>query len=532
MFGKVRSTSRSLVWPSAAELGAAAVLTAFSVLLVVQLAQSLAWPLTHDAAVVQFLAYAQVEWGLTPYLDWFDTVLPVSLLIQVGAGRLLGFGDAAFRLMDVTWLLALLGVTWQVLRPLGRAVAWAGPLLFGLIYLSYGPSLSFQRDYTGLLPIALSLWLAGRPATSGRRLAGRMALIGVLFGISIGIKPQLALGAPVVFWLALASGDAAMTGWRPSSWRFAIEQGVVLVLFMAGTVAAVVGWLVAQGAWPAFLSYVTQMMPLYNEMNGQFKTLAATDRLIYLFTSFQTLGGRAILLAPALLSGYLALRELDLRTSQYRLVVVLLILTGVYALYPVPAGKFWTYHWLPFFYFGSLSAALVLLPLSKASARPALSSLALGVWVLTAILVLRPAPDFYRQLMGDAPRAPRDGQVDEMAAYLHQNLRDGETVQPLDFVTGGALRAMMLADARPATPYIHISLLNHHISSPYIQDLRADLMARLEQAPPRFIIDIPDRARPVGPDTDETIPELARFITARYEIAKAGDGYVIYEHTK
>lgn len=532
MFGTIRTISRPLAWPSATELGAAAVLAGLGVLLAVQLAQSLAWPMTHDAAVVQFLAYAQVEWGLTPYTDWFDTVLPLSLLVQAGAGQLLGFGDAAFRLLDVVWLLALLGVTWQVLRPLGRAVAWAGPLLFGLIYLSYGPSLSFQRDYTGLLPIALSLWLAGRPATTWRRLAGRMALIGLLFGLAIGIKPHLALGAPVVFWLALANGDGTMTGWWPSSWRFALKQGVVLALAAAGTVVAVGAWLVVQGAWPAFWSYMAQMMPLYNEMNGQFKTVVLTDRLIYLFTSFQTLGGRAILLAPALLGGYLALRELGGQESQRRLVVALLLLTGVYALYPVPAGKFWTYHWLPFYYFGSLSAALVLLPLGSVVARPALSSLALIVWSLVALLVVRPAPDFYRQLLGDAPRAARDGQVDEMAAFLRQNLSEGETVQPLDFVTGGALQAMMLADARPATPYIHISLLNHHISSPYVQGLRADLMARLEQAPPRFIIDIPDRARPVGPDTDQMIPELTRFMVERYTIVQTGDGYVIYEYSQ
>ncbi len=532
MFGTAKVTSRSLTLPSAAHVATVGALGALGVLLAVQLVQSLAWRMTHDAAVVQFLAYAQTEWGLIPYRDLMDTVLPMSLLIQIGAGRLLGFGDAAFRMLDIVWLLSLLGVSWALSRPLGRAVAVAGPLLFGLVYLSYGPSMSFQRDFTGLLPIAVSLWLATLGTTTARGLAGRMVLIGVLFGVAMGIKPHLIMGLPVIFMLALTNGDARMNGWRPSSWRFAIGQAITVVLALTASVVLILSWVFVQGAGPTFATMLTDFLPLYGELTGQFKMLAATDRLIYLFTSFQSLGGQAILLAPALLGGYLALFESKLHPSQRRLVLAVLALMMLYALYPVPAGKFWAYHWMPYFYFGSLSAALVLLPLADAAVRPAVRTAAVVVWALVAAMVVRPAPDFYRQLMGDAPRAPRDGQVDEMAAFLRENLRDGETVQPLDFVTGGALHAMMLADAPPATPYIHISALNHHISSPTIIGLRDDLLARLESAPPRFVVDIPERARPSGPDTDELIPELTTFLAAHYDVAQMGSGYLIYERTK
>ncbi len=532
MFGTAKVTSRSLALPSVARVAAVGALGALGVLLAVQLVQSLAWRMTHDAAVVQFLAYAHTEWGLVPYRDLMDTVLPMSLFIQAGAGRLLGYGDAAFRTLDVVWLLSLLGVSWAFLRPLGRAVAVAGPLLFGLVYLSFGPSMSFQRDFTGLLPIAVSVWLATLGTTTARGLAGRMLLIGVLFGVAAGIKPHLTMGLPVVFMLALANGDAAMAGWRPSSWRFAFGQALLVVLALVATTAIILSWALLQGAGPAFMTLLADYLPLYGEMTGQFKTLVATDRLIYLFTSFQSLGGQAILLAPAMLGGYLALFESKLRPSQRRLVLALLALMVLYAIYPVPAGKFWAYHWMPYFYFGSLGAALVLLPLADAAARPDVQMVAVVAWVLVAVMVVRPAPDFYRQLMGDAPRAPRDGQVDEMATFLRENLRDGETVQPLDFVTGGVLHAMMLADARPATPYIHISALNHHISSPTIVGLRQDLLVQLEDEPPRFVVDIPERARPTGSDTDEHIPELMTFLAAHYDVAQTGSGYVIYERTK
>ena len=65
-------------------------------------------------------------------------------------------------------------------------------------------------------------------------------------------------------------------------------------------------------------------------------------------------------------------------------------------------------------------------------------------------------------------------------------------VQPLDW-DGGALHGMLLAKAITATPYICDFQLYHHVSTPYIQGLRRDFLADLEQAMPAFIIDMHEK---------------------------------------
>ncbi len=97
---------------------------------------------------------------------------------------------------------------------------------------------------------------------------------------------------------------------------------------------------------------------------------------------------------------------------------------------------------------------------------------------------------------------PKDGRVDEIAAFLQSNFKPGDLVQPLDW-TGGAVHAMLIARAQLATRFVYDFHFYHHISSPYIQGLRGQFIESMKETRPRFVIQITADDKPwvSGPDT-------------------------------
>jgi hypothetical protein len=142
---------------------------------------------------------------------------------------------------------------------------------------------------------------------------------------------------------------------------------------------------------------------------------------------------------------------------------------------------------------------------------------------------VRPPVEVPRQLRGEEWLDPRVSRADRIAEFLEENLTPRDTVQPLDW-TGGAVHAMLMAEARPATPYIYDFHFCHHVSSDYIQALRADFLGRLGADPPRYIIQV-ETMRPwvSGDDTERRFRALDAFIASNYEEAHAGFGYRVYE---
>jgi hypothetical protein len=130
-----------------------------------------------------------------------------------------------------------------------------------------------------------------------------------------------------------------------------------------------------------------------------------------------------------------------------------------------------------------------------------------------------------------AANNPKEGRVDEIAAFLDTRLRTGDTVQPVDWV-GGAVHAMLKARAELATPFIYDEYFYHNVNDPYIQELRMRFMQVLERARPRFIIEVYDDgpyAEPTGPNTSREFPEFRADLAENYSIVLEGQGYRISE---
>ena len=250
-------------------------------------------------------------------------------------------------------------------------------------------------------------------------------------------------------------------------------------------------------------------------------------------------------------------------------------LTIVYSIYPVLAGQFWPYHWMPFQYFIVLTSSFLFIPIpainhplpairrpwtptfinayayrhrfSPDAPRQATDNGHLHTLIalfFSLLLAYHVAPDVIRQVKtGDVNvleygndrkiaevLKQRMKNVEEISAFLKSYGQTKEKVQPLDW-TSGAVHAMLRARVPVATPYICDYHFYHHISISYIQTLRKKFITQLTKENPRFIIHIPSR-RVSGKDTTKDFPLLQKFIKERYRVALTGKRFMIYENKR
>ena len=110
------------------------------------------------------------------------------------------------------------------------------------------------------------------------------------------------------------------------------------------------------------------------------------------------------------------------------------------------------------------------------------------VFLFIVFWAIQLPPDFIRQAMGEDPSPPRGGRVDKIAGFLKERLKPEDKVQALD-VVDSASHAMLLSEAKAATPYLCDDIFYHNTSDPYMQSLRKRFIARLSEERPRFIIE-------------------------------------------
>lgn len=498
------------------------------VLLLSEAALSFQWRMQHDTPLLHYVAFLIDQHDRVPYRDVFETSMVGTFLFHLGIVKLVGYGDLAFRSVDIAWLTSLLLVTWLAMRPLlGAAGALVAPTLFGLLYLGEGPSMSLQRDYLGILPIAIAVLLATRNPTSKRRRLVALG-IGALFAVAASIKPQLAIGLPAVLaYLLLRERSPADSGAPTRSGR-ALGTILLMGLGFVTVLALPFAWLWRIGGLPHFWEMFTSYLPLHLHLTGSGHVVFGVERWIYLFQSYQELGGWQSLLIPTVCGVAIGLPALAKDDSKRSFVLLLLALLALYSVVPILGGKFWRYHWMPFVYFGSLCASLIVLPLSANRSSFGQRVVCLVVFAIFLAITVRPARDFLREVSGITVPPPKMGRVDEVADFLKANLRPGDAVQPLDWA-GGTLHGMLLARAVVATPYIYDYHFYHHVSSPYIQRLRREFIEQLKRDRPRFIVDMAVKSTPAGADTTREFPALRNFIAKNYVAVYQGRGFRIFE---
>ncbi len=485
-------------------------LVLLAALLLAQAAFSLRWLIAHDEAPLLYEAFLMQK-GLMPYRDLFDFQMPGAYIAYYALGLISGFGPFRLRVLDLAILAALLTITFLFMRRFGKIPAVAAALLFGLKYMQGGAFMSLQREYLFLPFIAIALWISFRHEDISPR---DSFFIGVLFGLASILKPHAALGL-----LPIALFHVSNLGKR---WR---DFLVPAVSGFVAPIMLVVLWLAQKNALTPFIDIARNYWPLYAQINGQMEITPAGTRLSFLLTQTVKLGGQAVWLLPASFGVYLTSQENKKRAY------LLAALAAGYAVYPALSGQFFEYHYIPLAYSMSLLSALALTnrPLPVTNYKPFIISLASFVFLLAVLVNIRPSNTFIRQIES-RPIAKSADRAYAIAHYLETNLQTGDTVQPLDW-TGGTLLAMLETRAPLATSYVFDFYFYHHVSTPYIQSLRADFIKQLEEKTPRFIVEVVAIDKPwvSGADTSREFPELRQFLNENYSVTIKKDDYLIYK---
>lgn len=495
-------------------------LVATGIYLVALAVWSLWWHTYQDTPIMQYAAFLIDRKHLVPYRDFFDINLPGTYAANVAIGRMFGYTDAGARYADLATLALLLGITHAIMWQFGRRARWCASLGFGVLYLTMGEWMTLQREYLLLLPVGAAVAVVCSPRLSP---SWKAAVAGLLVGMAGTIKPQAALALPFVVgyaWLEARRSHSSQRSWPLSATgltAFAVPFAV----------AGVYLW--RNGALAGFVDVALNYWPLYDALSGTrpHRLLAGFARYAYVFDHTFTFGVHPglPLLGAAVVGVRRALRS-DLSAEAKRVVWFLVSLAACFTVSVAAAGKFWTYHWLPFDYFATLLAALAFVDdpndahrdvRGERTRRPAPFALAFFLLCVSWSWSFGP---FRRSF--DLPF----DRVQAIATYLQQHAEPGDTVMPLDW-TEGAVHAMLIAQASPGIPFLYDFHFFHHVSSPYIQSLRRRLMTTIDRSPPRWIVRI-DRAAFAGPDAGTPFDELTRFIDHHYEKAVSRDGYEIW----
>jgi hypothetical protein len=407
--------------------------------------------------------------------------------------------------------------------------------LFGLIYLFHGQAFSLQRDYIGIIPIALTLLLIPAKGETAVNIF-RFAIAGFLFGIAFLIKPHLIIGLPIIFGTLLITRRMSVK----KSGRDFIHCLMTLILFFLLPVAATGVWLAAHSALGHFINIFFQYLPLHSSITGAHITVTGFQYIFYLFDQTLQFQGYGALILCSLFAFYRLTTITQISKPLIYSSVCLLSLTLLYSIYPTLAGKFWRYHYMPFIFFCSISTTLCLyiwpyLPVSEKQwqIRELLIILVFFITIVIHLNLPWNCSSLVRNLKSESDiYSPKRGRVDEISAWLKTRLNENDTVQPLDW-TGGSIHAMLLAKAKLSTRFMYEYHFYHHVSLPYIQELRKSFINQLYQKIPRFIIEIHTiNPRVSGVDSSQEFPELRNFINNNYLVALKGDGYLIYEYIK
>jgi hypothetical protein len=503
---------------------AVAVLAVLGLLLLAIAGFSTQWRMEHDAPLMFYYAFLVDRFDYVPYRDFFEHQPPGAHFAYSLIARVFGYGDAGFRAFDLLYLAAILGTTGAWLSLLGRRVAWAGIVLFGLAYLGYGHVTAGQRDFLMLLPLSTVLLLQLRFPGLDERI--RALLSGLLLGVAFNLKPQVAVLFPAVVVFQLWRWRRELpSGSRLAGPVVAVLSATALGVALPTAAAAAVLW--RDGTLGTFLEIVGSYWPLFASLDRWHRTISGLSRIPYLAEEYQKLGGHGLWLVPATLGASIALLRPDLARAQKDLVALLASLALLSSVFTLSSGRFWDYHWMLFLYFLLLTASLCFLP-AEANATRSRRLAPLLTIVAVILLNLHPPMDFLLQVTGRDIPGPKRGRVDEIAGFLGKNLEPGDTVQPLDW-TGGAVHAMLIAEAKVATPWVTDFSFHHHVSDPYIRELRRRFADDLKRAMPRFIIRVlTHKPWPSGRDTSQEFPALEELLREHYRVAISGKGYRIY----
>ncbi|MFA6240752.1 MAG: glycosyltransferase family 39 protein [Candidatus Hydrogenedentales bacterium] len=498
-----------------------------TILFVLGMWASMSWMSICDGPIFMYSGFLMDHYHMVPVRDFFTynmigTHVIFRLLYHVFGGSVMGI-----RLADAAVLLTIMALMMRMLAPFGHRVAWAGAVLFGSFQFFHWEHCTLEREYLGLVPLALAVLFATTWCADRMRL--RWFMTGLFCGVLITLKPHLVIGCLALFGYFLLDRDSTER-LRPAQWigrslRIACWcclGGSLPVLWMAG-------YCLYYGILGEFLRVIIAFFPLHANISGQNEVFNPGERipyLIYTFFSWRPWGG--ILLAVGTIAG-LALFLLSPTVTQRerKLGYLFLGLQATYLIYPVFGSRFYDYHYYPFWFFCCAWVAFCLrkwpneTPLRFKAFALLLSAYVIGGLFYNNYDEIKHTP---HELLEPAARTQR------MATWVSRRLQPGDTVQPIEWGFCGTIHATLKTGAKVPTRIVWGEGLFHHVSNPFIQELRKNFVDELAASKPRFILQSKMNSDFIkGNDCSKIFPALEELLNRDYFIALDSQEFAIWE---
>lgn len=241
--------------------------------------QSLDWSLAYciDMVLMKFFAWS-LDRGIWPYTDIYTYNLPMTIYINWVALKVFGDSSWGFRLLDVSWLVFLTGVTFIYLKRKVTAVIIA--LVGASLCLTLSENATnfgaFQRE-TMMLPFWILSLISYDKIIEGKSQRLHGFLLGTYICFSALVKPTgfllLILILISLLWRSLTNSKFS---WKDTAFFYlSIFVGGFLVLFFSLLPFIIHGNLVA--SFKGWLSY-------FKDLSISLEILSPTELVGNIFT--------------------------------------------------------------------------------------------------------------------------------------------------------------------------------------------------------------------------------------------------------
>ncbi len=422
---------------------------------------SLAWPITTDGSIFTYVLW-RVENGAVLYRDIFENNMPGTYLFQWLAQSLFGSSDIAFRLFDITFLLATGALIIAFCHRTSRIYACVAALFFINVHLSEGMESAAQRDYL-MVPFLLCAAYCLRAFLQSSDFRPKMlCIIGLLCGFAFWIKPLALVFAALIGFALCWHLRSIPNILRAAGWGllgFLIPTAIIHV------------WLYQMGSLSAFYDMLTGfLLPVYSHIH-----------------TFNTYSWPVFLAVLAGLS-YVLFKKTSLSLPD-KIVILLGLTYGV--IHFCGQHKGWFYHFYPMWGFLALTFACAIPAglFNRAGNAAALHAFIVlfAVSLCAVNISAEPPRDHTSQIKTDVQEAldsiPESVRAPYLATHPHNYLHF------FDFTRAHLFRAahqnQWVTTSRHIYPF---ALYNAEWEHPTIQNMANELISDLRQHKPLIII--------------------------------------------
>ena len=492
------------------------------------LVKSMSWETFLDGPMFMYSGFLMDHFGMAPMRDFFTYNMPGTHVLFRWLYHFFGNSILGMRLADTTILAAVLLLFALVLKTFGWRVAWAGAVLFGILHVTLGMHCYLQRDYIGLVPLQLAIlastaWFEKKP----RR---RWLATGLFVGLLATIKPHLMIGGLLLYgYLLLDTNDDSPIPKRDRLIRAA------RILCWCGIGASIPAlWMAAYlayyGQLAAFIRVVAEYFPMHADISGEHVVFVKGDKLPYVIahlfkdTAWDHL--QIALGAGAGVSLFLAAPTVPKSLRKYGGLLALLGLT--FLIYPCIAARFYEHHYYPFRLLSTVWVAFCLYQWNtETPLRIRLCAWSISVYVIASLLYVNHNED---ELLLPLSRSTGYFRTQVIVNWLRPRIQPGDTAQPIEWGFCGISHALLLTETKLATHTIWGEVFFHHVSNPFVQDLRKDFVQQLATSKPRFVIRSKTQMDYVdGEDCTEYFPGFDAFLSEHYFLALDTKNFRIWE---